>query len=109
MYTHPKPQLHPSTARVLRESFGIDIVDHRPQHVDAVARHGFDHVITLCDKARESCPEFGYDPRRAHWSIPNPAPDTDRGGYRRFRQTAAEIDTRVRHLLTVLTASHKEV
>ncbi|MFA1550654.1 hypothetical protein [Actinomadura chokoriensis] len=39
-----------------------------------------DHVITLCDKAREVCPEFGDRARRVHWSVPDPAtagPDGD--------------------------------
>ncbi|WP_330837864.1 ArsR family transcriptional regulator [Actinophytocola sp.] len=95
--TQPKPRLHPDTARVLREAFGIELAgDQRPRHVDRVARR-FDHVITLCDKAREVCPEFDHQPRRAHWSIPDP----DRAGLRR---TAADIDTRVRHLLPVLTS-----
>jgi protein-tyrosine-phosphatase/DNA-binding transcriptional ArsR family regulator len=95
--THPKDQLHTDTARVLRETFDIDIAGQRPRHLDTVARRRFDHVITLCDKAREACPEFDHHPRRAHWSIPDPA------GYRRFRHTATEIDTRIRHLLPVLT------
>jgi len=92
--TQPRPELHPDTERVLREAFGIDVAGRRPQHVDAVAGHRFDHVITLCDKARESCPDFGS--RRTHWSIPEP------DGYTAFQQTAADIDTRVRHLLPTL-------
>jgi ArsR family transcriptional regulator, arsenate/arsenite/antimonite-responsive transcriptional repressor / arsenate reductase (thioredoxin) len=99
--TRPRPQLHPDTAAVLREAFGIDIAGRRPQHVDSVARRRFDHVITLCDKARESCPEFGHHPRRAHWSIPDPA-TAGRAG---FRLTAVDIDTRIRHLLPTLTTS----
>jgi protein-tyrosine-phosphatase/DNA-binding transcriptional ArsR family regulator len=100
--THPKDQLHADTARVLRETFDIDISAQRPRHLDTVARRRFDHVITLCDKAREACPEFDHHPRRAHWSIPDPAGDTKTAGYRRFRHTATEIDTRIRHLLPVL-------
>ena len=99
--TRPKPQLHPGTTRVLREAFGIDLHDQRPRHLDTVARRRFDHVITLCDKAREVCPHFDRDPRRAHWSIPEPA---DR---RSFHHTAADIDTRVRHLLPVLTTTRE--
>jgi ArsR family transcriptional regulator, arsenate/arsenite/antimonite-responsive transcriptional repressor / arsenate reductase (thioredoxin) len=98
--TRPTPQLHPNTGRVLRETFGIDVADQRPRHVGTMTRRRFDHVITLCDKAREACPEFGHDPRRAHWSIADPTAD-----YSAFRHTAAEIDTRVRHLLPVLTTS----
>jgi protein-tyrosine-phosphatase/DNA-binding transcriptional ArsR family regulator len=90
----PKPELHPNTERVLRETFGIDVAGQRPRHLNTVLRNRFDHVITLCDKAREELPDL--DARRTHWSIPEA---TD---YARFQHTAAEIDTRVRHLLPAL-------
>ncbi len=73
---------------------------------------GSSHVITLCDRAREACPEFPHHPRRAHWSIPDPATadDGDQASYPAFQRTAADIDTRIRHLLPVLTATdHSEV
>jgi ArsR family transcriptional regulator, arsenate/arsenite/antimonite-responsive transcriptional repressor / arsenate reductase (thioredoxin) len=99
--TRPRPELHPDTVRVLHDEFGIDVGGRRTRHVDAMAGRRFDHVITLCDKAREACPEFDR-PRRSHWSIAEPS------GYQRFRQAAAEIDIRVRHLLPVL-ATDREV
>ena len=103
----PKCRLHPNTIRVLRETFDIDISSQRPQHLDTLAGRMFDHVITLCDRAREACPEFPRHPRRAHWSIPDPAKagDTDHANYPAFQRTAADIDSRIRHLLPVLTAA----
>jgi ArsR family transcriptional regulator, arsenate/arsenite/antimonite-responsive transcriptional repressor / arsenate reductase (thioredoxin) len=98
--TRPKPELHPGTIRVLREGFGLDVGGLRPRSLAAVARHRFDHVITLCDKAREACPAFDHQPRRAHWSIPDPAAEADAP----FERTAADIDIRVRHLLPTLEA-----
>src|SRR5262249_6717013 len=76
--------------------------------LDAVADRGFDYVITLCDKVREVCPEFGNHPRLIHWSIADPATDsTDQDTYPVFTSVAAEIDTRIRHLLPVLaTTTH---
>jgi ArsR family transcriptional regulator, arsenate/arsenite/antimonite-responsive transcriptional repressor / arsenate reductase (thioredoxin) len=108
--TRPKPRLHPNTELVLREAFGIDISGQRPRHLDAVAGRRFDQVITLCDKAREACPELGHHPRRAHWSIPDPATagNTDQASYPAFYNTAADIDTRIRHLLPVLATSHRQ-
>ena len=103
----PRPRLHPHAVRVLRDDFGIDVGGRDTRHVDTVAGDPFDHVITLCDRAREACPDFPGRPRRAHWSLPDPAAagDTGRGGYPAFRHAAAAIDTRVGHLLAALGAT----
>jgi protein-tyrosine-phosphatase/DNA-binding transcriptional ArsR family regulator len=105
--TRPKPHMHPNAVRVLGEQFGIDITGQQPRHLDTLAGRRFDHVITLCDKARETCPEFPHHPRHIHWSIPDPAmaSDIDEVSYPSFRHTASDIDTRVRHLLPVLMSS----
>jgi protein-tyrosine-phosphatase/DNA-binding transcriptional ArsR family regulator len=102
--SHPKPRLHPHAVRVLRQQYGIDIAAQRPRHLDTLAGRRFDYVITLCDKVREVCPEFGDHPHRMHWSIPDPAAagDTGQASYPAFGRTAAEIDTRVRYLLPML-------
>jgi protein-tyrosine-phosphatase len=101
--TRPRP-LHPAAAAVLRDRYRIDISGHRPTHVAAVASEPFDYVISLCDKAREACPEFAGSPRRVHWSLPDPAAgaDTPRAAYAGFDRLATELSTRVRFLLPVL-------
>ncbi len=108
--SRPRPRIHPNAVRVLREEYGVDISDRHPRHLDAVAGRRFDHVVTLCDKVREVCPEFGSRPRLVHWSIPDPAAagDTDEAGYPTFQRIAADIDVRVRHLLPVLTPTPQE-
>ena len=104
--TQPRPHLHPHAVRVLADDFGIDVSGQQPRSFDRLAGRRFDHVVTLCDRAREVCPELPHHPRRTHWSIPDPA--TTGGGdpavYRAFRRTAEEIDRRVRQLLPVLGA-----
>lgn len=110
--SHPKPNLHPNTVRVLHEDYEIDIADQRPRHLDTVAGRRLSYVISLCDKVREVCPEFSHQPRRIHWSIPDPATagDTDRASYSTFRRAAAEIDTRIRYLLPIIARTrHQEV
>jgi ArsR family transcriptional regulator, arsenate/arsenite/antimonite-responsive transcriptional repressor / arsenate reductase (thioredoxin) len=105
--SRPKAHLHPDAVRVMGEEFGIDITGQRPRHVHDLGDRQFGHVITLCDKAREGCPEFVDHPRRIHWSVPDPvvASHTPQGSYRMFQQTAADIETRVRHLLPVLATN----
>ena len=104
--TRPQALLHPAAARVLRERFGIDVIGRRPRDVAHLADRQFDHVITLCDRARETSPEFPHQPRRAHWSIAEPASSGDEAAVdATFGRTAADIDVRVRHLLPLLTSA----
>ena len=99
--SHPKP-LHPNAVRVMREEHGIDLTGHRPTHLDSVADQRFDWVVSLCDRVREVCPELPARPETIHWSIPNPAEGDADASYRRFRETAAELDARVGFLLAEL-------
>jgi protein-tyrosine-phosphatase/DNA-binding transcriptional ArsR family regulator len=100
--TRPKP-LHPEAAAVMRDRYRIDITGHQPTQVETVAAQRFDYVISVCDKAREACPEFAGDPGRIHWSLPDPAAgEGGLAGYPAFERAAAELDTRIRFLLPVL-------
>jgi ArsR family transcriptional regulator, arsenate/arsenite/antimonite-responsive transcriptional repressor / arsenate reductase (thioredoxin) len=85
--SHPKP-LHPYAVQVMRER-GIDISGRRSKHMSEFAGRRFDHVVTLCDRVREVCPEF---PGAIHWSIPDPARE---GTLDAFERTAAELETRI--------------
>jgi protein-tyrosine-phosphatase/DNA-binding transcriptional ArsR family regulator len=107
----PKPRIHPNAVRVLREQYGIDIAGTHPRHLDTVADRRFGYVITLCDKAREVCPEFGDHPRLVHWSIPDPAAsgDADQTSYPVFLRAAADIDGRIRYLLPALAQTPEGV
>ncbi|WP_250000920.1 ArsR family transcriptional regulator [Actinoplanes sp. M2I2] len=106
--SRPKPQIHPQAVRALRDRFGVDIEGQQPRHLDTLAGHRFDYVITLCDKAREVCPDFGDRAGRLHWSVPDPATTGDQDSYPAFVRIAADIDTRVRHLLPVLASTEPE-
>jgi len=100
--SHPKP-LHPNAVRVMREEYGLDLAGQTAKHLDGFAGQSFDWVISLCDRVREVCPEFPGCPEVIHWSIANPATgDADDVTYPLFRQTAADLATRIDFLLAVL-------
>src|SRR5207302_8595927 len=40
---------------------------------DGLEREPWDFVITVCDRAKESCPIFPGQPMLAHWGMPDPA------------------------------------
>lgn len=71
---NPKGAVNPYALRVLKESYHIDAADARSksweEFLDAGVR--FDFVITVCDKAKETCPVFPGHPITAHWSSPDP-------------------------------------
>ena len=76
--SQPKAQPHPLTLQTLQK-YGVSTDRLRSKSWDEFKDQSFDLVITLCDVAGQaSCPEFPGEPRRAHWSLPDPAeaPDT---------------------------------
>jgi protein-tyrosine-phosphatase/DNA-binding transcriptional ArsR family regulator len=104
--SHPKP-LHPNAVRVMRDEHAIDLAGQHPKQLRVFAKKRFDHVVTLCDRVREVCPEFPGHPEAIHWSIPDPAAgpagDDDEASYPAFQQTADELETRIGFLLAALT------
>jgi len=104
--SHPKP-LHPNAVRVMRAR-GIDLAGRRSKHLDEFAHERFDHVISLCDRVREVCPEFPGGPALIHWSIADPArePGGDEETLPAFERTATELCTRVGFLITAIEQQH---
>jgi arsenate reductase (thioredoxin) len=64
--------VRPEAVEAMRE-VGVDISSHRSKSVDEFAGQLFDHVLTVCDNARENCPVFPGRAARAHWSFDDPA------------------------------------
>jgi protein-tyrosine-phosphatase len=106
--SRPKP-LHPMAVRVLRAR-GIDIAGRESKHLDRFRGEPFDHVVTLCDRVREVCPEFPGAPVRSHWSIPDPAraEGEDAALLAAFERTAAEVEQRVGFFLAALGTHEHE-
>ena len=106
--SNPKA-LHPNAVRVLRK-YQIDISANRTKHLDEFRSQRFDAVITLCDRVREVCPEFGWSPELVHWSIADPGLDGNNAptSYPAFERTAAELATRIGFRLPLITATTME-
>lgn len=88
--------INPLTIRALAEA-GIDIAGARSKSVTEFLGQPFDYVITVCDRARESCPVFPGAARTLHWGIDDPAEATGTEAERLvvFRRVMEEIAARV--------------
>lgn len=89
--------LNPHAVETMRE-IGIDISEHRSKRVDEFLGQRFDYVLTVCDRAKETCPVFPSNKSLRHWSFDDPAavegPREERlAGFRRIRD---EIANRIR-------------
>ena len=65
-------RIHPLAVRVMAES-GIDVSGADSKSLDQFIGQDFDYVITVCDRANETCPVFPGDPERIHWSFDDPS------------------------------------
>ncbi|HTT56667.1 MAG TPA: arsenate reductase ArsC [Opitutaceae bacterium] len=94
---HPTGRVNPLALRVLSERYGIDAGDARSKAWDEFRDVKFDFVITVCDRARESCPVWPGQPVVGHWGSPDPAAVTgsEEVRYRAFVTVASEIARRV--------------
>jgi arsenate reductase len=68
--------VNPIAIQVMNE-IGIDISRHRSKHVGEFLGKHFHTVITVCDKANETCPVFLGPSKRLHWSFPDPPHDKE--------------------------------
>lgn len=93
----PQPRVHPLAIATLKERYGIDTSALYPKSLDRFLGEHFDYVITVCDRAAESCPVFPGDPERIHWSFEDPAAvDGDEAQRRAFELVANGLAGRFR-------------
>ncbi len=64
-------RVDPRAIQVMREA-GVDISGHRAKHLDAFRGLAFDGVVTVCERANESCPVFPGTARRLHAGFDDP-------------------------------------
>jgi arsenate reductase len=90
-------RVHPIAIEAMRE-IGIDIGGQRSKTLDMFGGQQFDYVITVCDRANETCPIFPSATERIHWSFDDPsaATGTDEQRLRAFRNVREGIQQRLR-------------
>lgn len=96
--SRPRPEIHPLARQAVEDLFGLDMARRRPKPLQDFVDQRFDYVITVCDRAAESCPVFPDDPERIHWSFEDPAAieGDDEKRRRAFEQTTRDMASRIR-------------
>jgi arsenate reductase len=89
--------VNPYTVRVLGE-IGIDWSGARSKPATDFVGQPFDYVITVCDRARQTCPVFPGEHNTMHWGLEDPAlvEGTDAQKLEAFRRTRTEVAMRLR-------------
>lgn len=89
-------RVNPLTLRVLDEA-SFDTSGLRAKSVTEFLGQRFDYVITVCDRARESCPVFPGSGQSLHWGYDDPseAVGTEEERAAAFRRVFAQISERI--------------
>lgn len=106
--TEPKG-VNPFAVRVLDE-IGIDWSGAQSKSVNQFVGQQFDYVITVCDRARKSCPVFPGEHNSLHWGLDDPAEvqGTDEAKLEAFRRTRTEVATRLRPFVELARKARQE-
>lgn len=89
--------VRPEAIKVMAE-LGIDISGQHSKTYERYLGEPFEWVVTVCDRARESCPIFPGADKGAHWGFDDPAEaqGTQEQRLRVFRRVRDEINARVK-------------
>jgi arsenate reductase len=89
--------VHPLAVAAMARA-GIDISGARSKSVAGFVGQRFDYVITLCDRARTTCPVFPGGGETLHWGIDDPAEarGTDAERTLVFDRVLTEVAGRIR-------------
>jgi arsenate reductase len=99
--------VNPLTIRAL-DHVGIDIRGARSKSVNAFVGQPFDYVITVCDRARESCPYFPGGRETLHWGFDDPAEAEGSEAERLavFVRVLGEVSHRIRTFVPLALRGH---
>ena len=80
---------------------GYDISKQYPKLVNDFIKDEFDHVLTVCDSAQETCPVFPNAKNRVHRSFVDPSRssyESDDHGLDIYKNTVKEISNWIDNL-----------
>ena len=100
--SRPAARVNPFAVEALAEA-GIPWSGHPPRGMDGLEGEHWDFVITVCDRAKESCPFFPGQPVLAHWGMPDPAEVEGSDEVKRaaFRDTLLTLSRRIDLMLAL--------
>jgi arsenate reductase len=95
----PRP-IEPMTIASLAK-VGVDVGGVESKPVGAFVGHRFDYVITLCDRARLTCPVFPHGRETLHWGIDDPSEigGTDAERAAAYDRALTEISGRIHRFI----------
>jgi arsenate reductase len=101
----PRP-VNPLTVQALA-NVGIDISGAKSKPVGMFLGRRFDYVITLCDRARITCPVFPGGKETLHWGLDDPTAvegsEAERAAA--FGRVLTEVAGRIRRFIPVATTA----
>ncbi|MEO8570484.1 MAG: MerR family transcriptional regulator [Chloroflexota bacterium] len=94
--------VNPYAIRVLAD-MGIEWSHAESKTIDQFLSRHFDYVVTVCDRARATCPVFPGSSNTLHWGLDDPSEveGTDDEKLVAFRRTQAEVSARLRPFIEV--------
>jgi arsenate reductase len=95
-------RVNPLAVQVLAE-LGIDWSQARSKVIGEFLDQQFDYVITVCDRARATCPVFPGSSNSLHWGLDDPSEveGTQDDKLAAFRRTQVDIAARLRPFIEV--------
>jgi len=95
-------RVNPLAVQVLGE-LGIDWSQARSKVIGEFLDQQFDYVITVCDRARATCPVFPGSSNSLHWGLDDPSEveGTEEEKLAAFRRTQVDVAARLRPFIEV--------
>ncbi len=99
---NPRGRVNPYVLELLRDGYHIEASEARSKSWQEFKDVKFDFVITVCDRARESCPVWPGQPIVAHWGSEDP--DAVEGGEEEKRRAVKRVAGEIYRRLGLFTS-----